>query len=103
MEQVLAILKDCGPFTTPVSLLLVVAIYWLNGERLREIKRAEAAETDARQLRDQRTLDQTAATRAMGEFGEQMRRSIDHFTGGIRTIEARVDTFIEVVDKWKTR
>jgi hypothetical protein len=101
MDYVLNVLKDCGPFTAPISLLLVGAIYWLNGERIREIKRAVDAETDSRQLRDQRTIDQTAATRAMGEFGENMRRSIEHFTSAVQQVDARVQTFVDVVEKWQ--
>lgn len=89
METFVATLKEFGPFTLPICILMGWVIKWLLSDRERLLAELKAAREDASVLRDKRTEDQKAAakelietsravTHSMNEWAER----VDKVTGG---------------------
>ncbi len=73
------IIKEMGPYTAPLCVVMGIAIKWLLTQIADMKKERDAALDDAKQLRDQRTTDQVAATQAMGESARVVTEALrDH-------------------------
>jgi hypothetical protein len=77
MTEFIAVLQAAGPFTAPLCIAMAFAMRYLVTALDKMEARAVTGETDAKGLRDKRTEELVAATRAMGAFGEEMRHSIE--------------------------
>jgi hypothetical protein len=73
----LKVLQAVGPVSTPAVFLLCLGIWYLLKVLEKMEKRAIAAEQDAIALRERRAAELSGATKAMGEFGETMRRALE--------------------------
>lgn len=89
METFVAVLKEFGPFTLPICIVMAWAIRWLLQDRERLLKELEALRASDRELRDQRTDDQKAAAKELLETSKAVTHSmnewamrVDKVTGG---------------------
>lgn len=84
--EILKFLQASGPYSAPLCVAMAVAIKYLLGALAKMETRATTAEADATKLRDRRADDLVAATKAMGEFGEQMRNSLNKHSEEIERV-----------------
>lgn len=89
METFVATLKEFGPFTLPICILMGWVIRWLLSDRERLLTKIEALQKDQNDLRDKRTDDQKAASKELLETSKAVTHSmnewaerVDKVTGG---------------------
>lgn len=73
-------LKEAGPFTTPLCIAMVFALRWLIQDRARVLDELRAAQEDQRAIRDKRTEDQRAAAVELREYGDAISHRLEEWT-----------------------
>lgn len=80
MEAFVATLKEFGPFTLPICIVMAWAIKWLLSDRERLLKEVQAAREDASAIRDKRVEDQRAAAKELLEYGDAVTHRLEEWT-----------------------
>jgi hypothetical protein len=80
MEAFIATLKEFGPFTLPICIVMVWAIKWLLGDRERLLTELKAARDDATAIRDKRVEDQRAAAKELLEYGDAVTHRLEEWS-----------------------
>lgn len=70
MEPFIATLKEFGPFTLPLCIVMAWAIKWLLTDRERILKELAESRTDATNVREKRVDEQRQATKELLEYGD---------------------------------
>ena len=84
MADFLSYLQTAGPFTAPLCVAMVYALWWMNRERIRAWEKAEALSDEATKLREKRAEDLEKAAREYAEFGEAVRLTLREWTDEAR-------------------
>lgn len=85
--QWIELLREMGPFTTPLCIAMGLAMRWLLKQLALIQSQRDAALEDVRKLLEQRTTDQVAATQAMGEASRVV-------TDALREHDDRIDRLL---------
>lgn len=91
MDTFLVYLQKAGPFTAPLCVAMVYALWWMNRERLSALQRAEKYDEDAKRLREKRAEDLEKFARELAEFGESVRLTLREWTEMARQVLTRGD------------
>jgi hypothetical protein len=75
MEAFIATLKEFGPFTLPICIVMVWAIKWLLGDRERLLTELKAARDDATAIRDKRVED-----KELLEYGDAVTHRLEEWS-----------------------
>lgn len=80
MEPFIAGLKEFGPFTLPICILMAWAIKWLLSDRERLLKELQASREDATKVREQRVEDQRASAKELLQYGDAVTHRLEEWT-----------------------
>ena len=79
MEPFVAVLKEFGPFTLPICIVMAWAIRWLLQDRQRLLDELKDARKDATDVREKRMEDQRSAAKEFREYGDAIAHRLEDF------------------------
>jgi hypothetical protein len=80
MDSFVAMLKDFGPFSTPLCIAMGWALQWLVKDRARLVEELKIAHDDSKAIRDKRTEDQRAAAAELREFADAITHRLEEWS-----------------------